>query len=135
MATRCIILLAEEDDPRIRVKPSQFSPGELMLCLGEDTVVLSGHQAYEVEAALARHREARRPGPKLVECPACSCSMIVVEGGWRCLRCGNYEPVQPVPAEAATGCTVDADDLMESMASSYHVHRKTGAVNCPGEVP
>ena len=33
------------------------------------------------------------------------------------------EQERPIPAEAATGATVDTDDLLESMASSYGVRR------------
>ncbi len=111
MATTCVILLAEERDPRIRVRPSLYGIGELTIDLGSDRIVLSDHQAYELEAALARHREARAARPRPVPCPTCSHGMLVVEGGWRCLRCGNYEPVRPVPAEACTGCAPDADTL------------------------
>lgn len=33
------------------------------------------------------------------------------------------EPAPPIPAEAATGVTVDADDLFTAMAMTYHVRR------------
>jgi hypothetical protein len=100
VATTCIILLAEERDPRIRVTESAYDAGELSLCLGADRVILTEHQAYEIEAVLARHRQRRRQ----------SALAAVLD--------------PPVPAEACSGCTVDADDRMESMAS-----------NRPGEVP